>query len=274
MIELLTVVTIILLLVAMLLPAMVRTRETARMFQCRNHLGQIVLALHSYQAAHRVLPSGCVNDTGPVQAGVATDNHFGWIVQILPQLDEANLWRQFDFGRTSYQQGTISVPMTGVLTCPSAPHTTLVNCYAGCHHDSPAPIDVDNDGMLYLNSSLRLTDVTDGKAHTLIVGEIVPAQMTGEWWQGTEATLRNSRLPFEKSASFNRSLSPSYAAEHYAAALAAGTAVIPQQFGSFHADGVQLAFCDGNVRCIARGIDDDVLRRLGNRHDGEVVGRF
>lgn len=271
LIELLTVLSIIAFLSAMMIPLVVGCRERARMLQCRNHLGQLVLALHNYHAAHRVLPSGCVNETGPVKWGVTTDNHFGWIVQVLPQLDEANLWQQFDFRRTSYQQGTTTAPMTGVLVCPSAPSSSYVNCYAGCHHDSPAPIDIDNNGVLYLNSSLRLQDITDGKAHTLMIGEIVAVQAPGEWYQGTEATLRNSRLPFEATWSINRGLSPTYTAEHYASE---GKSVPPQPFGSFHADGVHFAFCDGNVRCLSHGVDDNVLRKLGNRHDGEVIGRF
>jgi prepilin-type N-terminal cleavage/methylation domain-containing protein/prepilin-type processing-associated H-X9-DG protein len=274
LIELVMVVSIISLVIAMLLPAVFRTRERARMLQCSHYLGQLALALHNYHATHRVLPSGCVNETAPVKFGLTTDNHFGWSVQILPQLDEANIWRLFDFKRTSYQQAALTIPLPSTFCCPSSPVTTPVQCYAACHHDSPGPIDVDNSGVLYLNSSLRLKDITDGKAQTLLIGEVVPAQAPGEWYQGTEATLRNPRLPFEESFSINPSMSPSTAADLYAKAAAAGTAVIPQQFGSFHQDGVHFAFCDGNVRYISRVIDDDVLRRLGNRHDGEVVGRF
>src|SRR3954454_1772275 len=111
------VVAIIGILIALLLPAVQQAREGARRMQCRNNLCQLALALHNYHAAHRVLPPGCVNETGPVMAGVTTDNHFGWIAQILPQLDEANLWRQFDFRLTSYQQATISRLAPSVLVC-------------------------------------------------------------------------------------------------------------------------------------------------------------
>ena len=30
--------------------------------------------------------------------------------------------------------------------------------YAGCHHDAEAPIDADNNGVLFLNSAVARTD--------------------------------------------------------------------------------------------------------------------
>ena len=43
--------------------------------------------------------------------------------------------------------------------------------YAGCHHDVEAPIAADNHGVLYLNSHVRFDDITDGLAHTILLGE-------------------------------------------------------------------------------------------------------
>ena len=40
--------------------------------------------------------------------------------------------------------------------------------YAGCHHDVEAPIDADNHGVLYLNSRVRLDDIPDGAAYTIL----------------------------------------------------------------------------------------------------------
>ncbi len=42
-------------------------------------------------------------------------------------------------------------------------------------------------------------------------------------------------------------------------------------FGSAHAGGFHVVFCDGSVRMLNYVIDHQVLRNLGNRHDGCVI---
>jgi prepilin-type processing-associated H-X9-DG protein len=42
-------------------------------------------------------------------------------------------------------------------------------------------------------------------------------------------------------------------------------------FGSAHSGVAHFAFCDGSVRAVSYQIEDDVMRRLGNRHDGQPV---
>jgi prepilin-type N-terminal cleavage/methylation domain-containing protein len=84
-VELIVVLTLLLMLTALVLPALQQAREMARQTQCRAKLSQIGLALHNYQHAHGVLPPGCVNRTGPIRNQVE-GYHFGWMTQILPML--------------------------------------------------------------------------------------------------------------------------------------------------------------------------------------------
>ena len=68
-----------------------------------------------------------------------------------------------------------------------------ISCYAGVHHDKEAPIDVDNNGVLFLNSKITFDDLRDGSAYTLFVGEKNTDEVTDlGWMSGTPGTLRNT----------------------------------------------------------------------------------
>src|SRR5262245_61553014 len=96
LIELITVIGIIAVLIALLLPAIQSSRETARRIQCTKNLMQIGVALGNYASVHRVFPPGVVNEKGPI-SNLPDGYHFGWAVQILPQLEKAAHFRAFDF---------------------------------------------------------------------------------------------------------------------------------------------------------------------------------
>jgi prepilin-type N-terminal cleavage/methylation domain-containing protein len=103
LIELLVVIAIIAVLIALLLPAVQQAREAARRTQCRNNLKQLGLALHNYLDTHQVLPPGNITD-GPFAANGCfigpSPSRFGgapWSVQILPYIEQANLYNQLNF---------------------------------------------------------------------------------------------------------------------------------------------------------------------------------
>ncbi len=117
MIELLTVVAIIAVLIALLLPAIFSSREIARRLQCNNNLLQLGIAMGNYVSTHAVLPPGVVNDTGPIQ-NVPRGYHFGWAVQILPFIEQKNLYNQFDFRRGLYEGRNSTVQSARVSNIP------------------------------------------------------------------------------------------------------------------------------------------------------------
>ena len=124
LVELIVVLTLVLMLTALVLPAVQQAREAARRTQCQSNLWQIGLALHNYQHAHRVLPPGCVNRTGPIRNQVE-GYHVGWMVQILPMLQETSAWNQFDFGYSVYDRVNWPVAKTDIRAyrCPSYRYT-------------------------------------------------------------------------------------------------------------------------------------------------------
>ena len=214
LIELLVVIAIIAVLIALLLPAVQSAREAARRVQCVNNLVQINVALQNYEAAHEVFPPGVVNPTGPI-ASTPTGYHLGWMVQVLPYLEQANTYRRIDFSKNVYDAANTTVNHHNIMifSCPSDGTTSksktgaFVPNYAACHHDVEAPIDANNHGVFFLNSHVKVEDITDGTLFTIFVGEHRRDPATLGWMSGTRATLRNtgSRMTNSK---FGASMNP------------------------------------------------------------------
>ncbi len=275
LIELLVVIAIIAVLVALLLPAVQQAREAARRVQCKNNLAQIGLAVMNYEMAHGVLPPGSVNQTGPIQS-TPEGYHMSWIAQILPNIEQRAVYKAIDFNAGAYDQAaTVSSVVMATFHCPSSSEnlsgaSVSFTSYAGCHHDEESPIDTDNNGVFFLNSSVRFKDVIDGASNTVFVGEKQGLDNGLSWLSGTRATLRNTGVGPNKSPTLTGQgwSSPSQSGPLFEDPLAVGG------FGSAHIGGAQFALGDGSVRFISENIDVEVFGNLGNRHDEQILGAF
>jgi prepilin-type N-terminal cleavage/methylation domain-containing protein len=281
-IELLVVIAIISILIALLLPAVQQAREGARRLQCRNNLMQLGLALHSYHQAHEVFPPGSINATGPI-VDDSTGYKFNWVAQILPYVDEALLYHKIDFEKGVFSPENLAVSnhTMPMLICPSNGRGGACN-YVGCHHDREAPINVDNNGLLFLNSSIRYSDISDGRQNTILLGE---ALSTGPYLAGTRATLRNAggmnqsldlaAFDFQRNRNF---YGPDQEGNLAAAAARGELQGDPKLYvGGFSAQhGMSMHFCfaDGSVRLLTSNIDQNVFRQMANRQDGNLIDFF
>ena len=269
LVELLVVIAIIGILIGMLLPAVQQIRETARRCSCANNLAQLGLAAHSFEYSMEVFPPGVIEPKGPISS-VQLGQHVSFHVLLLPYIEQQNIAKNFDITAGTYAPINAAARAIGIelLYCPSASiginnaGTAYGTNYAGCHHGVEAPIDADNNGVLYLNSKTAYDDITDGSAYTIMLGEFLPREDTFGWASGTRATLRNTSgiEDYEQWNTMNRSPAP-------APNIVGG-------FGSMHPGGAQFCLASGEVRFIGSMISPKLFSNLGNRSDGTMIGKF
>ncbi len=285
LVELLVVIAIIGVLVALLLPAIQAAREAARRSKCQNNLRQVAVALHSFEFANEHFPAGVTNDTGPIE-NERSGNHISWIARILPQLGERPRFDRLDFAAGAYADENKYVADTPipVLLCPTDDATGPYSNYAGIHHDVESPIDVDNHGVMFLNSRITFNDIKDGSSYTLLAGEkIIEEQYDFGWLSGTRATLRNTGTPINGAFGAGMGFGGGFdefepepgavktEQREYSDPIDPADPLAVGGFGSYHPGTAQFAFADGSTRAIYEDISADVLQCFAHRADGEVV---
>ncbi len=178
LIELLVVIAIIAILIGLLLPAVQKVREAAARMKCANNLKQLGIACHSYHDRVGTLPPSVQLRSG-VSRTAAGAHGPNWVVLILPDIEQGNLFQTQAANITSYMANgntawkavrTAKIP---TLLCPSDPAPDLAwsgdgggwargnyACNAGGLHQA-STVSPDN-GVGYVSSeagaSPRLTN--------------------------------------------------------------------------------------------------------------------
>lgn len=196
LIEVLVTLAVIGILIALLLPAVQMVREAARRMSCSNNLAQIGRALHNYHDSHRVLPFGCGTDYDGVVSSLGTlaDRRYSAQSQILPQLDQSNVYQGLNFkvapfhpyvnsgayepqciasGGLSAMNGTAARTLISTFLCPSDIDRLQSiwghNNYRSCN--GAGWQGRNGNGMFGQNSSVHFGMVTDGLSNTAIFSE-------------------------------------------------------------------------------------------------------
>ena len=291
LVELLVVIAIIGILIALLLPAIQAAREAARRCSCMNNLTQLGVALHNYEAAYEILPPGVVEAKGPVRSE-PVGYHMGWMVQILPYIEEGVTFNHVDFSQGVYQKKNAPVRAIPIelYICPSEVCPQIdpdsgaaISSYAGCHNDVESPIDADNHGVFFLNSHVRSRDLKHGTSHTLFVGEKLTGKGDLGWMSGTRATLRNTGSFAGGFGYSSYNSKPNVREEDEV--LSTGTTWDPAikvpaktdpklrvgGFGSCHSCVINFLLGDGSVRAISNQISPATLQQLANRTDEKLL---
>jgi prepilin-type processing-associated H-X9-DG protein len=310
LIELLVVIAIIGLLVAMLLPAIGAARESARRASCLNNMRQLGLASHHYHDVNKKFPTGA---RLPIDvAGVPTDGVNLW-VELLLYFEQENLHRWWDYNdsRNNAAGGTnaVQAQVIEILLCPSDPlpervvEMTAANAplippwsrgfygmssyggNAGKRSVPPGPAPdypgITRDGTYFLDSSVRLSQVTDGSSKTLLFGErchhdpqfdlleaavlpgVAPMATLGRWGFVAGAGGAMANVTLHAAAKINCQ------APAGADNLALNNRVCA--FGSAHPGGANFTFADGSARYVAEDLPLEQLQALSTRAGEEVV---
>jgi competence protein ComGC len=295
LIEFICVAAFIGILISLLLPAVQAAREAARRCRCSMQLQNLIIAVHHYEFQQSRLPSGVVNNTGPIRQA-PFGYHHNWISAILPYMEEKNLHERIDFSAGVYDPPNLTVRKTvlPILLCPStasASNTGPYSCYAGNHHHRSAPIDATNTGVFFLNSRLRQDDIFDGTSYTIYLMEKPIDELDFGWMSGTYATLRNAdgmsrtanaprRKPLPGMADFvppfdlvlqdgAYPLDYQFNSPSNSGAPVAPMNAISTDGGSPHPGGAQFAYGDGKVGFISRS-NVATMQELCHRQDGRL----
>jgi prepilin-type N-terminal cleavage/methylation domain-containing protein len=188
LVELLVVIAIVGILIALILPAVQAARESARRTQCLNKLKQLGLALNNYYSAQQHFPSGLVSKQYPADPSHPyTFYRWSALAQILPYLENQSVHKMLDLSYPLYMPGAgypfsdankagIAVSLSDFL-CPSdlglpvkdgLGPTNYVAC-SGSGIGGGTPFKTD--GIFFVNSATRISQIKDGTTHTAAFAE-------------------------------------------------------------------------------------------------------
>ncbi len=216
--------------IALILPAIQQTREAARGARSQDNLRQQILTMMEYSDREGVLPPGGTADA-------QGRKRHGWPVHLLSiNIELSALVSSIDLENSYWDDPELKsvfqqeVPL---FMNPSVSETRTSDNLAQIHYSA-------NEHLFFLNSRAKWSQITDGTATTIFLGEIgadYPA------WASPE----NFRDP------------------------ARGIGRSSTQFGHPIKTGCNFAFGDGSVQFLNTDIDPTVLSRLATPDDGEPV---
>lgn len=285
LVELVAVIAIIGLLILILLPAVQSVREASRRVSCMNNTRQLAIAAHSFEAAFGHLPSG-INARNASGSASST-----WLSRLLPYIDQQNVWdrsRQ-DYYRdpSPFNSHSGMSQLIPAFACPSDPesgktHWTHQNRIVA----STNYLGVNGtnfrreDGIFYLQSKTKWSEVQDGQSNTLMIGERPPSAdyFYGWWYAGYGRKGSGSPDSLLGVAELNDLVEPGVTT------FLEGCPPGPYRFQkgkygqqcdtlhywSYHPGGAVFANADASTHLLAYDIDIAVMNSIATRNGGEV----
>jgi hypothetical protein len=295
-VELLVVIVIIAILIALIVPAVQKVRQASARTTCANNLRQIALGFHGYHDTFKNFPPGRIDEDGGAT----------WAVLIMPFIEQEAVYKLWNLKKGYYEQPQEAVQaQVPIYYCParrtaadnplggpeipeggySAPNIPgALGDYAVCDGDDAngdfntqtangaiITAEYTNSGsgpfiITHWRSLTNIASITDGASNTFLVGEkhvklgtFGQNSASGGYGDGSiyNGDPENQYAARIAGPSFPLALSP--------------TTSYNTQFGSWHQDICQFAFCDGSVKVINNSIDLVNYQRLSVRNDGHPI---
>lgn len=221
-------------LVALLLPAVQAGREAARRSQCTNNLKQIVLAMQNYHDTYQCFPAAATADEegNPMRS---------WRVAVAPFVEQGYVYDSYDFDEPwdGPSNRLLETSRSNVYVCPSDPTAGMT--------DTSYVMIVGKDTVGgEPNEFVKMRDITDGTANTIIAIEVAGAGIS--WLEPRDMTVDEAIAYITDPGATGKT--------------------------HVHPGGVNVAMADGSVRFISSTIDPQLLRWLLIRNDGQQVNSF
>jgi prepilin-type processing-associated H-X9-DG protein len=216
---------------ALLFPGVQAAKDRGRRAECPNNLKQIGLAMHNYHDVYKCFPPAVITDANdqPMRS---------WRVAILPFIEQAPLYDQYDFSEPwdGPKNRTLHNRSVPTYRCPDD---------GGALPTETSYVMIVGEGTIggEPNEAVSVAHIRDGTSNTIMAIEV---GMSGIHW------MEPRDLTVDEAVTFLTSPADS-------------------EFQQAHPGGANVLFADGSVQFLPESVDPEAVRALLTRDDGRAV---